>query len=82
MSEKTKWGETTDWFHPSVKPVHVGVYQRRIGEMMDPNFAYWDGKRWSAFVGCLGTPDDALKEKRHASAFHGLKWRGLAQKPA
>lgn len=63
----------TQWFKGSVKPVHVGVYERYLRH----RFALWNGSRW-----CIGeyTPDDAARV-RHRSAIQNARWRGLASDP-
>ena len=72
--------EMTPWFGGNVKPVHVGVYQKKLKGTDGPVFAYWDGSRWSAFVGPRDTPDDAMKLRNSLSAYQDVPWRGLMQK--
>lgn len=67
----------TPWFHPDVKPVHVGFYHTGkasecpIGNKeseSDYNW-YWDGNYWIARDECSPT----YTQNRY--------WRGLAEKP-
>jgi hypothetical protein len=62
----------TQWFHPSVRPVHVGYYETRrpfVGEMV----LYWDGYGWRA--------SEHSPSSRFSVMFFVLReWRGLAQK--
>ena len=59
----------TEWFEPTVKPVHVGEYEAKDPE--HPNwpfaeYATWDGKKW--------VNGDGKKIKI-------AKWRGLKEDP-
>lgn len=75
--------ETTPWFDGNVKPVHIGVYQRQLVGIDGPNFAYWDGQRWSPFVGPSDTPDEAFRQRHSLSGYQCMpssKCRGLMQK--
>ena len=44
--------EKTDWFPPSVKPVHVGIYERRdtprTGHFGGTHYSFWNGKNWGS----------------------------------
>jgi hypothetical protein len=75
--------KVTQWFEPTVKPVHVGVYE--FEGLLCP-FLYWDGKawwgseihpaawcdfgRWRGFRYEFGTDYPSV-----------CRWRGLADKP-
>ena len=69
--------ELTPLFPGRVKPVRVGVYERK---RLDKGFsyAYWNGIRWS--VNCR-TPAFALKFAHIHSSFQSRPWRGLAEEP-
>lgn len=69
----------TEWFNGSVKPMRVGVYQRRDwADLEDHGYSYWDGKNW----GVLGDdPDDAMVWARAITNYPELPWRGLARRP-
>jgi len=68
----------TQWFDGSVKPVHIGVYERYLDWNGYFVYSFWDGKKW----GINGpTIDFALRSKGRASAWQDQKWRGLANKP-
>jgi hypothetical protein len=65
LPEETK----TEWFEPTVKPVHVGEYEAKDPE--HPNwpfaeYATWNGKQW--------VNGDGKKIKI-------AKWRGLREDP-
>lgn len=77
----------TQWFDGSVKPVHVGPYQRKdlpcAGEPgTEILYWYWNGEFWvrggyfgaelCCKMGDMDTPSPAQ---------NNLPWRGLAQKP-
>lgn len=69
----------TPWFPGTVKPVHVGVYERKYpvfkGHIV--LMSYWNGYSW-----CLGGTDaytaflyrQVMVDSEHP-------WRGLAKKP-
>lgn len=65
----------TPWFPADVKPVHVGMYERDWGRVVDNAVSardYWDGTQWR--LGICGKPSSYLM-------LSDLRWRGLAQKP-
>lgn len=64
----------TDWFPGSVRPVHLGVYQRDENE--NTCFSYWDGNNWGWNK---RTPKDALKFSLWHSNHQCLPWRGLTK---
>ena len=60
----------TEWFPPSVKPVRVGLYERRMIDVaarlrMSP----WAGDVWLFGENLSGWQDE------------GFEWRGLAEEP-
>lgn len=64
----------TPWFDGSVKPVHVGVYQRSDDGCVW--FSHWNGSFW----GCMAdTRRRALFEALQPSYKQNLPWRGLTQ---
>jgi hypothetical protein len=67
----------TDWFPPEVKPVRVGVYERKFGSSENCGLCKWNGKAW--FWRCK-TPFDASTESVK-SGFQELPWRGLTENP-
>jgi hypothetical protein len=66
----------TEWFPPSIKPVHVGPYQRKFEDYV--SYAWWDGESFSVgqfsptAFGMYGHP---------RSSYQNRLWRGLAVKP-
>jgi hypothetical protein len=69
----------TPWFPGTVKPVHVGVYERKGLPSWD-RYSHWGGKRW----GCSDiSPDAAVRSAKQigSSCFQDREWRGLAEKP-
>ena len=67
----------TPWFSPKVKPVHVGLYERKVKDFGSP-WSFWNGEYWG---GWGGTPMIAVENKRHKSSRQDWQWRGLATKP-
>jgi hypothetical protein len=63
----------TAWYPESVKPVHLGIYERDLFEN-GPTYSRWDGKFWFS---CWGSVEDAANSKTR-SLYQSLKWRGLA----
>jgi hypothetical protein len=65
----------TPWFDGSVKPVRLGVYQRRY--VGGARYARWTGRYW-----CLPWRRVATAaQDTAASFFERLPWRGLAEEP-
>jgi hypothetical protein len=65
----------TPWFRGSVKPVRVGIYQRRI--YCELKFSRWDGRCWM-----MGSPTFFYAEVRNdPSPMQDESWRGLASDP-
>jgi len=72
----------TLWFQPTVKPVHVGVYQiyaRSISH--EQLYRYWDGTHW--YLGHNSPRKAAQKAEVRLVVFADglLPWRGLKHKP-
>jgi hypothetical protein len=63
---------TTPWYPGDVKPVRVGVYERKSHT---GTFSYWDGKRWG--MGAHFARQAA--NDRDPSAFQREPWRGLTK---
>lgn len=61
-------------FPPTVKPVHVGVYQRKA--WFGWIFAKWDGINWRSW----GYTFNGADTEEELSVNPNLKWRGLAVK--
>lgn len=56
--------KTTEWYPGKVKPVRVGLYQRKLkgGGVL---YSWWDGRVW-------------MTENRwRLSVYQSIKWRGL-----
>lgn len=69
--------EVTEWFHPSVKPKHIGVYERSptgLNENDDAGwFTKWDGQVWCKTYMYI-KPASKCTEK---GIFQDWYWRGL-----
>jgi hypothetical protein len=67
----------TQWF--SGKPVHPGVYERRMfGETPDPSLRWYS--RWNGRLWCEGSTDPELAMKRiKPSLNQSTAWRGIAK---
>lgn len=68
----------TEWFPCTIKPVHIGVYQRDMS-FRQPKcyyYSYWNGKYW-----CFNSNNlkyaAADWSKRYHSEYQDLPWRGL-----
>ena len=72
MAKKPK---LTPWFPGSVKPVHVGVYQRTWKSLP---FSFWDGRQW-LLAGY--EKRDAMGHSNIPSSAQSVPWRGLSEKP-
>jgi hypothetical protein len=70
--------KVTQWFAPGIKPVRVGVYERKHKHLLFTLFAYWDGYSW--FLG-RETPELAHKETTFSANQKGFFWRGLDEQP-
>lgn len=67
----------TPWYPPEVKPVRVGVYQRK-SFIAGIGFSHWNGKKWSY---TYTKKDDVLPNKRTVTYYPYWPWRGLAEPP-
>jgi hypothetical protein len=69
----------TPWFHGKIKPVRVGVYERKFIDT--PGFSYWDGKNW--FIRALCENDAAYYGRKWylISENQSRPWRGLNADP-
>ena len=71
---------TTPWFPGCIKPVHIGVYERRgAGCDYVDGYAFWNGAQWawSAI-----TPKTALLYRSNISRYQSddsipFEWRGI-----
>ena len=62
----------TTWFPGDVKPVRVGVYERKYNMSRFYCYCYWDGEYWHVWA---ETP--MVAEKAFLiSALQNLPWRG------
>lgn len=80
----------TEWMDGSLKPAHVGVYERDYShstngdEILGLQFNYWDGRVWWLFG---KNPREAKEQYDYAFAEGGLgswhqdtlPWRGLTK---
>ena len=66
--------KTTKWFPGTVKPVHVGLYQRRL--VFGGMWSWWNGKVW---CGWGGTEEIAARNGKegYMSSVQDARWRGL-----
>jgi hypothetical protein len=63
----------TPWFPGSVKPVHVGVYLRKVLSNWE-SYSYWNGEQWCQYG---PTPDVAALYKNKPSIYQNFPWAGL-----
>jgi hypothetical protein len=70
----------TRWFGAGTKPVHKGVYERRIDDCFwnSPLYAYWDGTRW--YMSDYSVQGAVKLYERDLPSIRKVKWRGLAEK--
>lgn len=66
----------TPWFDGKVKPMRVGVYERRIAENYPEDFAYWNGERWT---GMGETLESAYADRKGYTYFQEDQWRGIVK---
>jgi hypothetical protein len=72
--------KVTEWFEPTVKPVHPGVYE--LEDLPYP-FLYWDGEAW---YGAMLRPEHwpvtgGVRVEFGKGYQATCRWRGLADKP-
>lgn len=74
--DKTKQDmKLTDWYNGNIKPVHIGVYERKSNHGLNA-YSYWDGNHWKMFG---ATPLNAEESQcGDNSVFQTLPWRGIA----
>jgi hypothetical protein len=66
----------TSWFDGRIKPVHIGVYERKSSFGFS-HYSYWDGDVWKLIS---STPHKAHEARSDDdSHFQHLEWRGLCQ---
>ena len=66
----------TTWFDGRIKPVHIGVYERKSTYGF-AHFSYWDGEVWKLIS---STPHKAHEARwDDDSFFQHLEWRGVCQ---
>jgi hypothetical protein len=69
----------SQWHDGSVKPVHVGVYERDI-PIVGANYARWDGNRWMAWSRDIKLADvTSLISFKQVGAKGAFKWRGIVK---
>lgn len=66
----------TPWFPGHIKPVHVGVYKRRLQDK-SLRYSRWSGTVWHLLA---RTAFDAANEL-NISGSQCLDWRGLTEQP-
>jgi hypothetical protein len=72
-------GDETPWFDGHVKPVRVGLYQRKLSFVgREWVWSWWSGTHWGLFS---LSPSVAVKAGKHRSGHQHLPWRGLCEKP-
>ena len=64
----------SQWHLGKIKPVHVGVYERKF-RIDKQSFSFWDGKKWSV---CSGFASVHIT-RNLLSNFQNLKWRGIVR---
>lgn len=67
--------KVTQWFSPSIKPAHIGLYQRDWdGDLFLTNHLdFFDGKDWWIMSEGLST--------KTSRSINNRAWRGLAEQP-
>lgn len=73
MPKKPKLSQ---WHDGSVKPVHVGVYERNWDDpSVNDSYSYFDGKTWKFSD---STIDAAFNGRNYVPSINqSLKWRGI-----
>lgn len=68
----------TPWYPGHVKPVRVGVYERKYPDIYHAAvYSKWHGKNW----GCGVYNIDQANREQSISAHQSLLWRGIAKEP-
>lgn len=66
----------SQWHNGTVKPVHIGVYERSDGERNDRIWvSLWTGKKWNCLYP-VGSKEAASHEKNISNS-QSMKWRGI-----
>jgi hypothetical protein len=71
----------TEWFPPTVKPAHIGVYQTltkselKAGPPFPEWYQYWDGSSWGSSAPFVG--EAALRGYRVSSVLQYVYFRGV-----
>jgi hypothetical protein len=72
--------KTTPWFDGEIKPVRVGVYQRKWDDG-SIGYAKWHGEHWGPSYD-VTNPLAVQQADRSGFGFQTLMpWRGLAEEP-
>ena len=66
----------TNWFKPSIKPVHIGWYETQM-KYGNFGYSYWDGFSWSCQH--YGNSCSLLNAACWNGAIQDKKWRGIAK---
>ena len=66
----------TQWFPGDVKPVHVGVYERRLKGTTTVFYSRWDGEKWWSLRRTVTGANTVLPVLRF-SDYQNLPWRGV-----
>lgn len=72
--------KVTEWFPGDVKPIRLGVYERKLGFGSRVTAFYaWNGEFWE--YGGVDSPSQ-VSRSRTSSLDQSLPWRGLATCPS
>jgi hypothetical protein len=79
---KRRFPKMTPWFGGDVKPIHVGVYEKRPHDDREIHnysrlFSRWDGREWKTVCGEAHFADICIGR----SFYQKYEWRGLADRP-
>lgn len=66
--------KVTEWFPPSIKPVHIGCYQTRFNQQDFVSFNYWNGHCW-----LITTSEQTKPTHNTPSVVQDIQWRGLKE---
>lgn len=67
----------TPWFPSKVKPVRIGIYERRIPGV-GIRYAWWNGAWWGGFATNL---IHAVNNQTFGTGHRYAQWRGLVCRP-
>lgn len=65
----------TPWYPGNVKPVRVGVYERKYPSFFLPVFCKWNGDIWF----CGSSDVEFANQDRIPTTLQSLPWRGIAK---